>query len=103
MQDNTVTITVTMTVKSGLEDRVRGILKGFAEASHEDGCLEYRIYESLIYPLVFMVYGRWRDEAAYMKYPASPRTKGSSMRTSAPGWAAWGARSPSSASASPFG
>jgi quinol monooxygenase YgiN len=75
MQDNTVTITVTMIVKSGLEDRARGILKGFAEASQEDGCLEYRMYESLIYPLVFMVYGRWRDEEAYMKYLASPRIK----------------------------
>jgi len=64
-----------MMVKSGLEDRARGILKSFAEVSQEDGCLEYRMYESLIYPLVFMVYGRWRDEAAYMKYLASPRTK----------------------------
>jgi quinol monooxygenase YgiN len=75
MQDNKVTITVTMVVKSGLEDRVRGILKVLAEAGQEDGCLEYRIYESLIYPLVFMIYGRWRDEAAYMRYMASPRTK----------------------------
>ncbi len=73
--DNTVNITVTMTVKAGYEERARGVLKGFADTAPGDGCLEYRMYESEIYPLVFMVYGRWRDEAAYMRYLGSPRVK----------------------------
>ncbi len=74
MEDKIVTITVTMTVKSGREDRAREIMSGFAGAGREDGCLEYRAYESMIYPLVFMVYGKWRDEAAYMKYfTSSPK------------------------------
>lgn len=76
MADKTVTITVIMKVRTGYEERARGILKSLiASSRQEDGCLEYRMYEALLFPLVFMLYMRWRDEEAYGRHMASPSVK----------------------------
>lgn len=69
MDGNVVTVTVAMKAKSGLEERLRGVLKGMIGPSRsEEGCLEYHIYQSLIEPLDFLLYQRWRDQASYERH-----------------------------------
>jgi quinol monooxygenase YgiN len=76
MAETTVTVTVTLKIKTGYEERARGILKSIVgESRKENGCLEYGVYESMIYPLEFMVYMRWRDEAAFEKHILSAHVR----------------------------
>ena len=76
MADTTVTVTVIMRAKAGYEERMRGMLKNMIEHSRmEEGCLQYSMYESMIYPLIFMLYMRWSDEAAFERHMLSSHVK----------------------------
>lgn len=76
MVEPSVIITIVCKAKSGQEVRLRGILEELmASSREEEGCMEYRVHESLIDPLDFMLYMRWRDDGSFQRHVYSPHVK----------------------------
>ena len=73
MNDQTVTVSVVLRAKPGLESRLGQVLADLIAPSRaEDGCLNYYMHASLETPGLFMLYMNWRDEAAFNRHVATP-------------------------------
>jgi quinol monooxygenase YgiN len=68
------TFIATLAVKQGMEQEFERLQKELSELTHanEPGTLVYDVIKSRSKPRTYLVYGRFKDEAAFQAHQASP-------------------------------
>ncbi len=68
------TFIATLAVKQGMEKEFERLQKELSELTHaqEPGTLVYDVIKSRSKPRTYLVYGRFKDEAAFQAHQSSP-------------------------------
>ena len=68
------TFIATLAIKQGMEEKFERLQKELSDLTHasEPGTLVYDVIKSRSKPRTYLVYGRFKDEAAFQTHQASP-------------------------------